>query len=248
MPHVVTKNSVVRLAVLLLWVLIPSPVFSDQSDEPIINTINNIRVSRGLNRLSGDPAAASTAKKHAAELARRHTLSHRGLDGSRVVERYRNAGGTGLSAGENLGAGDSIQVIIDAWMNSPSHRDNLLNKDWNAVGIGSSQLQGGRIVLVAVFTTSSWQTLSVEESQGNLHITGEYRSAGACPPAEVRLVVDGVANQAGILSASGDETWLLRFNLPAPKGWLGGRWVPAELLCLHNGSVVRSDLLLIPPP
>jgi hypothetical protein len=248
MPHSLKINRFIWLAALLIWVSAASEANPYQSDDQIIIAINAIRVSHGLHSLSDDPAASSAAKEHADELARRHTLSHWGLDGSRVAERYRSAGGTGLSAGENLGAGDSIHVIIDAWMNSPSHRDNLLNKDWNALGIGSSQLEGGRIVLVAVFTTSSWQTLSVNGTPESLRLTGRYRSVGNCQPGDVILVVDGLANRAQILSDSGEDTWLLRFDVPAPQGWLDGRWVPAELTCFNNGSAVRLDLLLIPPP
>jgi len=248
MPHSLKKKRLIRAAALLVWVFAAFEAYPDQSDDQIIIAINEIRVSRGLHGLSGDSAASSAAKEHADELARRHTLSHWGLDGSRVAERYRSAGGTGLSAGENLGAGDSIHIIIDAWMNSPSHRDNLLNKDWNALGIGSSQLEGGRIVLVAVFTTSSWQTLSVNGTQDSLRLTGKYRSVGNCQPADVILVVDGLPNRARVLSDSGDETWLLRFDVPAPQGWFDGRWVPAELTCFNHGSAIRLDLLLIPPP
>ncbi|MDF1567825.1 MAG: CAP domain-containing protein, partial [Spirochaetaceae bacterium] len=98
------KNRLILAAALLIWVSAASEAYPDQSDDQIINTINEIRVSHGLHYLSEDSAAASAAKEHADELALRHTLSHWGLDGSRVAERYRSAGGTGISAGENLGA------------------------------------------------------------------------------------------------------------------------------------------------
>ena len=39
--------------------------------------------------------------------------------------------------GENIAAGqDSPESVVDAWMNSPSHRAAILNKDYTYMGVG----------------------------------------------------------------------------------------------------------------
>ena len=48
------------------------------------------------------------------------------------------------SAGENLAGNSSNSGAVDAWMNSPGHRANILNSSYNYTGIGvvSSQKYG----------------------------------------------------------------------------------------------------------
>lgn len=47
------------------------------------------------------------------------------------------AGITYSSAGENIAAGQSSpQNVMDSWMNSPGHRKNILNPDFEYIGVG----------------------------------------------------------------------------------------------------------------
>ncbi len=40
-------------------------------------------------------------------------------------------------AGENIAAGpDTPQDVVNAWMNSPSHRANILRAEFTAIGVG----------------------------------------------------------------------------------------------------------------
>lgn len=128
-----------------------------EKERVLHDNINTIRAEYGLFSLHVEKAAADAAEAHAEELLGRHILSHRGIDGSRVNERYRRAAGTALYSGEILGAGDSIAQVIGGWMNSPSHHDSILNPNWTSMGVGIRNLNEERLLIVVVFTSSHWR-------------------------------------------------------------------------------------------
>jgi len=49
----------------------------------------------------------------------------------------RNFGIAYKSAGENIAAGQSTpQQVVQAWMNSPGHRANILSRSYTRIGVG----------------------------------------------------------------------------------------------------------------
>ena len=88
---------------------------------------------------------SDAARRHAADMERRHYFSHVSRDGSDFVKRIRRTGyfrrAGSWYVGENLawGAGpnrSSPRGIVAAWMNSPPHRHNILDSRFREVGIG----------------------------------------------------------------------------------------------------------------
>jgi hypothetical protein len=178
----------------LLFLVPVYPILSgaetgESVEHAVIREINSIRSGEGLQSLKIERSAAAAAFSHAGELGERMTLSHRGLDGTRVNDRYRLAGGTALKTGENLGAGDSVDSIIKAWLVSPAHRSNILSPDWFHVGVGFSRLAGGRIVLVVVFSDSRWEQIAVTLSGKNLIISGKLVLRHGTDPEEINLIL-----------------------------------------------------------
>lgn len=53
--------------------------------------------------------------------------------------------------GENVGVGADIDVIHEAFMESPSHRENILRPGWDWVGVGVAIGPDGRTFVVHVF-------------------------------------------------------------------------------------------------
>lgn len=72
---------------------------------------------------------------------------HAGSDGSRPADRLRVAGAGGFSAtAENVamvGSGSSPSAVVDMWMGSQGHRDNMLNRMFTHVGVAQASA-GGR--------------------------------------------------------------------------------------------------------
>lgn len=123
---------------------------------------NEARVTRGLEPLRAHDALSRAARLHSADLARQGRFSHTGTDGSLAADRAERAGVTYRSLGENLyqsslyasgyeqHRADGTVVAhydwllpetlatqaVQAWMDSPGHRANLLNPAFARAGTG----------------------------------------------------------------------------------------------------------------
>ena len=166
----------------------------------------------------------------------------------RVNHRYRLEGGTALRAGENLGAGDDIDVIIQAWMDSPSHRANLLSPDWFHAGIGSWALPGDRILLVAVFTGSRWEqkTLIVEDDA--IILSGNIVLRFGIIPDGFFIVLDNVKYPPRALRQNNAEIIEMNFYLPYPQSWDAMGMTFYQVAVVEHNNTQISDLVFIAEP
>jgi uncharacterized protein YkwD len=106
--------------------------------------INAERAERGMRPLKLSRRLSRAARGHAGDMVRRNYFSHDSLSGSSFVDRIRHTGylsGRGAwIVGENLawGGGDrsSPESIVRAWMDSPGHRANILQRRFRQIGIG----------------------------------------------------------------------------------------------------------------
>src|SRR5918999_4092295 len=108
--------------------------------------LNAERRRRGLRPLRRDRRLARAARRHARDMDARNYFNHTSRSGASFVDRIRRAGylrgARGWSVGENLAWGTgglgTPQAIVRAWMNSPGHRDNILNGRFREIGVGIS--------------------------------------------------------------------------------------------------------------
>lgn len=239
----------------LLICLVSTGVSTLEADEinkqqslGILEQINDIRRHYGVHELLTDTVAMTAASVHARELAGRQTLSHWGLDGSRVTERYRILGGTGLKAGENLGAGDTADSIVEAWMQSPGHRDNLLETEWFSAGVGTVHTGNGRLIIVVVFSNSRWEQSTLNIDDGSAILEGYFRLAPGVFPEEISIIVD--KNKIIPFNAAffGKQHLILRFKFPAPSEWDRNRIAAIPFSVSENGLSRNSDLIFLQSP
>ena len=67
----------------------------------------------------------------------RDFFSHNTPDGKTPFDRMKAAGISYVAAGENIAAGQSSpQSVMESWLNSPGHRKNILNPNFEYIGIG----------------------------------------------------------------------------------------------------------------
>jgi len=82
-------------------------------------------------------AIARAAQKHAEDMAVNKYFDHTSLDGSSFVDRLRAAGYQGDPAGENIASGyTTAQEAVRAWLNSPGHCRNLMERGFDDTGLG----------------------------------------------------------------------------------------------------------------
>jgi uncharacterized protein YkwD len=165
-----------RLALLLLVVLatalaVVTPTVSaagqtSQRDvalaRAIVERINAVRAEHGLKRLAVARGLRTAAFAHTRALATRGLFQHESADGTpfhkRVGRYYAQAGFGSWSVGENLVFGSAPFGALDAveaWLDSPGHRRNMLSPYWREVGVGVVVAQaapgvfGGDTVIIA---------------------------------------------------------------------------------------------------
>jgi uncharacterized protein YkwD len=106
--------------------------------------VNAERESRGLASLKRDADLARAARRHSADMVRRHYFDHVSPGGEDLADRLREVGyggsGAGWRAGENIGWGTGTRgtpaSLVDAWLDSPGHRRVMLHDDYREAGVG----------------------------------------------------------------------------------------------------------------
>jgi len=97
--------------------------------------VNGARRSEGLDRLLRDSRLDRIAQAHAETMRDAHRLAHEGTDGS-PADRLARAGVVASAVGENVAhAADAERAHRTLW-HSPSHRSNLLETHFDALGVG----------------------------------------------------------------------------------------------------------------
>lgn len=104
------------------------------------------RYQAGLPFLTQDPRLAQVAERKMRDLFTRQYFAHDAPTGEGVSDLANDAGYEYLVVGENLALGDfgSSKAVVDAWMDSPGHRENILSRKFSEIGIaaGRSRYEG----------------------------------------------------------------------------------------------------------
>lgn len=121
--------------------------------------LNVERASRGLDELVWDDRVAEVARLHSRSMASEKYFSHRGNDGSMVDDRADRLGMSKWTAiGENIaflrGYEDPATFAVEKWMNSTSHRKNLLGNRWSRSAVGVAVAADGAYYFTQVFVTT----------------------------------------------------------------------------------------------
>src|SRR5262249_2642134 len=85
------------------------------------------------------------ARKHTENMAKQDKLEHE-LDGKRVSDRVDAEGYDYSQVGENLaqGEGATPEEVMDGWLKSKGHRENLLNPNCTEIGRGAATNAKGK--------------------------------------------------------------------------------------------------------
>jgi len=124
---------------------------TDISVDKLYQLTNEQRQKNNLNSLVLNDELSAAAQKKAQDMFAKNYWSHYSPTGSTPWDFILNSGYRYEYAGENLAKNFLFsQGVVDAWMNSPSHRDNLLKKEYTEVGFAvvNGILNGEQTTLV----------------------------------------------------------------------------------------------------
>lgn len=144
--------------------------FAAMSASSIISLSNSSRAEAGLGDLSNNGQLTSAATAKANDMLEKDYFSHTSPDGKTPWDFISASGYGYVYAGENLAIGyNNSTELHSAWMNSPSHRENIMNPNFREIGVAvvSGEYQGAETtVVVQVFgSTSGGQNLAQSQSE-----------------------------------------------------------------------------------
>ncbi|BCL23247.1 CAP domain-containing protein [Streptomyces tuirus] len=109
----------------------------------VLSLVNEERAKVGCSPVTASSALAGLAQSYSEDMAARGFFDHTDPDGSTPWDRAEKAGISNLG-GENIARGQAdAAAVMDAWMNSPGHRANILNCDFKTLGVGVELGSGG---------------------------------------------------------------------------------------------------------
>lgn len=148
-----------------LWSL-PSIAQSSVAERYLFSAANAERAQRGLPPLRWDASLYRAAVGHAQVMAQRRTISHQFPGEAELADRGKQAGARFSRIAENVAEAPSAVRIHTAWMNSPGHRENLLDPEVDAVGISVVQ-RNGQLYAVQDFDRTV-RSLSLDEQEAEV--------------------------------------------------------------------------------
>lgn len=128
--------------------------FADITKNALIELTNKERQSLGFKTLKENFQLDQAAYLKAQDMLEKDYFSHNSPTGLTPWSWLEKSGYNYKVAGENLAIGflDSEEAV-QAWMDSPSHRSNILNKNYNEMGIAvlKGEFQGNEVTLAVQF-------------------------------------------------------------------------------------------------
>lgn len=107
------------------------------SDElEVFNLINNQRTANGLSALKSDSELQRVARIKAQDMVNNGYFSHTSPTYGSPFDMMNSFKISYKTAGENIAGNSSNSAAVTAWMNSPGHKANILNGNFNYTGVG----------------------------------------------------------------------------------------------------------------
>lgn len=113
-------------------------------EDQVIKLVNVQRARRGLQSLRKNTTLAKIARYKAQDMVNRHYFSHISPTYGSPFKMMENFGIRFSAAGENIAMGQRTpQEVMNAWMNSPGHRANILSPSYTQIGVGFAKSKNG---------------------------------------------------------------------------------------------------------
>jgi uncharacterized protein YkwD len=104
--------------------------------QSVLGGVNAVRAKAGCGPLKLNKALMATAEAHARNMAEDDFFGHRDKSGKGFPARVRAQGYRLSLAAENIAAGQKTpEKAVQAWLDSPSHRKNIMNCTFRETGI-----------------------------------------------------------------------------------------------------------------
>jgi uncharacterized protein YkwD len=219
----------------------------------LLELLNGERKKVGLRPLVADDALRAIALAHTEDMSKNHFFGHVSPTTGSPGDRMKRAGILVSASGENIGAGGTPRLVHNGLMESPGHRENMLNRDYNHVGIAAVPgVEGEQMFATFVFgrrpdpnelrsnRAAVVQTISALRKKKGLGPIKEERYLQGAAQAgiqEVRRVRDPKQQHA----VAGANRYIV--SHPLPPGSPGGNMCMLFLDALERSQLADTMIL-----
>ncbi|MGE0713306.1 MAG: CAP domain-containing protein [Planctomycetota bacterium] len=110
--------------------------------QQVLDLVNQERATAGVAPVAADKDAERAAQAHTSDMINRQYFDHMSPEGFGPDDRFTATGATNLKLGENIAQAADPAAAMQAWMNSPGHRANILDPDFTHLGVGVDSIGG----------------------------------------------------------------------------------------------------------
>lgn len=206
-PHILKRSSLVAIAVLLIGLQAAYNFgiakqkkilgyATNISAQVVVSEINASRSNNSLANLTTDSQLNKAAALKADDMLKNGYWAHTAPDGSQPWRWFDVAGYKYAVAGENLAKDfKTSDGIASAWMNSESHRKNILNPNFKNVGVAvvNGELRGSETTLVVALFGAKQTPPSVSYTGQATSITNTGSSNILANPAQIQALINPVS-------------------------------------------------------
>ena len=130
------------------------PSTSTSNIEIVLKLINDARTADGLPKLKLGATLPKVAQHKADDMVKNNYFSHTSPTYGSPFDMMKKYNVSYLSAGENIAGNPSIENAVSSWLNSSTHKQNLLSPKYNYIGIGITKSDIYGYIIVAMFAQS----------------------------------------------------------------------------------------------
>ena len=106
-------------------------------EQKVVQLVNDVRKKNGLKALTEDWQLSRVARYKSQDMRDLGYFSHTSPTYGSPFEMMKSFGIKYRTAGENIAKGyQTPEAVVNAWMNSPGHKANILNSSYTHIGVG----------------------------------------------------------------------------------------------------------------
>lgn len=106
-------------------------------EQQVVNLVNQQRAKNGLASLTLNWQVSRVARYKSQDMCDKNYFSHQSPTYGSPFDMLKQFNINYTVAGENIAKGQkTAQAVMNSWMNSQGHRENILNKNFTQIGVG----------------------------------------------------------------------------------------------------------------
>ncbi len=229
------------VAIAIMFFIFAVPILASEiTPAKVINLVNIAREKEGLAPLSQNEALRKVANDKLNDMIENHYFAHTSPKGKTPWHWFEKENYDYQFAGENLAINfTSAEEQQKAWMNSPTHRKNILNPDYKEIGVafGAGEIDGKMSLLVVQEFGARAGAMGASKNGENfiMQKSSDLLERGA----EILPQVLSVKNETPIENMPEKK---VNFEIDSAKVWPG----MADVLSLASAILFLGSIFLLP--